>query len=412
MEMGQLAPAASEAPQVFVAANAAAPLPPSVMPVIVSAASPVFLSTAVCAALVVPVCALKLSVLGATDAAGAGALVAVPVSVAVCGDPAALSVTVTVALKVPVVVGEKITRIRQLPPAASELPQVFVVTKLPAPVPESAMLVIASAALPVLESVIDCPALTLPDCVLKVSDVGERAATGAVGAVPVPVRATVCGDPVALSATESVAEKLAAEAGLKITEIVQSAPTATELPQVFVSLKSAAFVPVMLMPLIASAAEPILVSVTLFATEFVPVVVFGKASDAGLSDAAGPAALIVKFTALEAPPPGAGLFTVTGAMPALAISAAGIAAVTFVALTYVVVSALLLKLTVEPLTNPVPVTVSENAAPPAVALDGLRDVIVGAGLEACTPSWLTVNVSQPAVIVSVRDCVELFWPTA
>jgi len=36
-------------------------------------------------------------------------------------------------------------------------------------------------------------------------------------AVPVPVRDDVCGDPVALSATESVAEKLAAEAGVKVT---------------------------------------------------------------------------------------------------------------------------------------------------------------------------------------------------
>ena len=36
-------------------------------------------------------------------------------------------------------------------------------------------------------------------------------------AVPVPVRDEVCGDPVALSATDNVAEKLAAEAGVKVT---------------------------------------------------------------------------------------------------------------------------------------------------------------------------------------------------
>jgi hypothetical protein len=35
--------------------------------------------------------------------------------------------------------------------------------------------------------------------------------------VPVPLSDTVCGDPGALSATESVAEKLAAEAGVKVT---------------------------------------------------------------------------------------------------------------------------------------------------------------------------------------------------
>jgi hypothetical protein len=39
----------------------------------------------------------------------------------------------------------------------------------------------------------------------------------ATGAVPVPVRDEVCGEPVALSATESVAEKLVAEAGVNVT---------------------------------------------------------------------------------------------------------------------------------------------------------------------------------------------------
>jgi hypothetical protein len=40
---------------------------------------------------------------------------------------------------------------------------------------------------------------------------------GAATAVPVPVRAAVCGEPVALSATEIVAVKLVAEAGVKVT---------------------------------------------------------------------------------------------------------------------------------------------------------------------------------------------------
>jgi hypothetical protein len=35
--------------------------------------------------------------------------------------------------------------------------------------------------------------------------------------MPVPVRLAVCGDPVALSPTESVAAKLAAEAGVNVT---------------------------------------------------------------------------------------------------------------------------------------------------------------------------------------------------
>ena len=58
--------------------------------------------------------------------------------------------------------------------------------------------------------------------------------TGAGGAVPVPLRATVCGEPVALSANDSVAEKLATEAGVKVTEIVQVEAAARVLPQVLV----------------------------------------------------------------------------------------------------------------------------------------------------------------------------------
>jgi hypothetical protein len=47
----------------------------------------------------------------------------------------------------------------------------------------------------------------------------------------------------------------------------------------------------------------------------------------------GLAAVIVKFTPLDVPPPGAGLNTVTLAVPAVAMSAARIVAVNWVALT-------------------------------------------------------------------------------
>jgi uncharacterized membrane protein YedE/YeeE len=98
----------------------------------------------------------------------------------------------------------------------------------------------------------------------------------------------------------------------------------------------------------------------------------------------------VKFTAVEVPPPGVGFVTVTGNVPAVAISAAVIAAVTSVALTNVVVTAVPLNFTLAPLTNPVPVTAKVNAAPPAFALVGESVVIVGAGL-------LIVNVKFPEV---------------
>jgi len=50
----------------------------------------------------------------------------------------------------------------------------------------------------------------------------------------VPVSVTVCGEPVALSVTETVAEKLATEAGVKVTEMEQLAPAASVKPQALV----------------------------------------------------------------------------------------------------------------------------------------------------------------------------------
>ena len=69
---------------------------------------------------------------------------------------------------------------------------------------------------------------------VKVNVAGESEAMGVDAAVPVPFKATVCGDPLALSATESVAVKAVAEAGVKVTEIEQLAFAASELLQVLV----------------------------------------------------------------------------------------------------------------------------------------------------------------------------------
>jgi len=57
---------------------------------------------------------------------------------------------------------------------------------------------------------------------------------GAVAVVPVPLSVTVWGEPVALSVTESVAVKLAADAGVKVTAMEQLAFAASELLQVLV----------------------------------------------------------------------------------------------------------------------------------------------------------------------------------
>jgi hypothetical protein len=63
------------------------------------------------------------------------------------------------------------------------------------------------------------------------------------------------------------------------------------------------------------------------------------------------------------------------------MSAARIDAVTWVALTYVVVRFVPFHLTTEPEMKLVPFTVRVKAAPPAVADEGLRLVVVGMGLS-------------------------------
>ena len=93
----------------------------------------------------------------------------------------------------------------------------------------------------------------------------------------------------------------------------------------------------------------------------------------------GTGLLIVNDAALDVPPRD-GLVTVTLAVPAVAISAAVIAAVSCVALANVVVLAAPLNFTTEVDRKPVPYTVREKAAPPAVALVGESEVTVGAGL--------------------------------
>ena len=58
------------------------------------------------------------------------------------------------------------------------------------------------------------------------------------GIVPVPVRRSVWGDPVALSATFNVAERAPAPPGVNVRDMVQFAAMASEAGQTFVWAKS------------------------------------------------------------------------------------------------------------------------------------------------------------------------------
>jgi hypothetical protein len=233
-ETVQLAPAARLAPQVVVAGKSPL-LPLSRMLEMVSAAAPVFFTVTVWTALAEPtLVAAKLKLVGLNEMAGVP--VPVPLRETECGDPGALSVKTTAALRAPAAVGLKVTEIVQLAPAARLAPQVVVSGKSPL-LPVSPMLEMVSAAAPVFFSVIVWAALAEPTLVsakLKLVGLKETADVP----VPVPLRGTVCGDPAALSVTATAALRAPAAVGLKVTEIVQLAPAARLALQVVVAGKS------------------------------------------------------------------------------------------------------------------------------------------------------------------------------
>jgi hypothetical protein len=158
-----------------------------------------------------------------------------------------------------------------------------------------------SVAFPVLESVSDIGALVVPAVTLpKVTEAGVSDATGAAGVVPVPVRVEVCGEPVASSATCSVAAKLLADAGVNVTKIEQLAPAASVAPQAFAPVeraKSLGLAPAIVIPAMFRVALPVLESVSDIGALVVPEVTLPKGTEAGVSAATGAAAATpVPFT--------------------------------------------------------------------------------------------------------------------
>src|SRR5581483_2175306 len=146
--------------------------------------------------------------------------------------PVALSRILSVPVRVPVAVGSKVTLMVQLAPAPTELPQVLVCAKSPL-VP---MLVMLKEAVPVFLRVTGRAELVVPSpWAGNVKLVADKLTAGA---VPVPVRPIDCGLPVALSLMVTVPVRAPVAAGAKVTLIVQLAPAATELPQVWVCAKS------------------------------------------------------------------------------------------------------------------------------------------------------------------------------
>ena len=170
-----------------------------------------------------------------------------------------MSVTVKVALRVPVAVGVKVTLMVQVALAAKVeglIGQLLVCPNSPELVPVKPTLVMVKAVPLGFESVTTLAALVVPTLWLPKSGTGEGERLG--GAVPVPDTPEVWGLLLALSVTVSVALRDPVAVGVKVTLIVQVAPTGTLVPQLFVCAKGVGVV----MLEIPSVALPVFVSVT------------------------------------------------------------------------------------------------------------------------------------------------------
>jgi hypothetical protein len=150
------------------------------------------------------------------------------------------------------------------------------------------MEVTASAEVPVLVSVTVLVVLVVfTTWFPNETEVGDRKTAGA---VPVPVRVTVCGLPPALSMTERVPPRLPIALGVNVMLIVQAllaANVAGEIGQLFVCAKSLALLPVNVSAVTVRADVPVLVSVTVCAELVVVTSWFPNEAEPGESDTAG-----------------------------------------------------------------------------------------------------------------------------
>jgi hypothetical protein len=264
-EMAQVAEAASDEPQVFADFREDVALVPVMFEDrSVTAEALVFLTVTVCAAVVAPtVVDAKVRLVGDSVTVSPDA-VAVPWSATDCGEPVALSAIERDAVKEPATVGLNSTETAQVAETGSDEPQVFAdFRKDVALVPVMFEEVSVTADALVFLMVTVCAAVVAPTVVdAKVRLVGDSVTVSA-DAVAVPWSATNCGEPVALSATESDAVREPAAVGLNSTETVQVAEAASDVPQVVADFTNdVALVPVMVSEVSVSAAVPLFLMVT------------------------------------------------------------------------------------------------------------------------------------------------------
>lgn len=113
---------------------------------------------------------------------------------------------------------------------------------------------------------------------------------------PMPVSASVCGLPAALSAMLRLAVRLPEPVGMKVTLIVQELPAEMLEVQVFDWEKSVVFVPVIVMPVTLRASLPVFLSVTVCGALAVFRIWLAKVRLVGLSTTVAPAPVPVRLT--------------------------------------------------------------------------------------------------------------------
>ena len=137
--------------------------PVGAIPVMVKAARPVFCSVEDCTALLVFAgTLLNVRPGGVKVTAGPLPCAPVPVSVTVCGLPAAVSLTLTEAERAPRAAGLKVTAMVQLKPATRVMGQLLVCGKSPTFAPDMETLIEPRLVSPELVTLMFCTALGTP----------------------------------------------------------------------------------------------------------------------------------------------------------------------------------------------------------------------------------------------------------
>ena len=230
---------------------------------------------------------------------------AVAVSETVCGEAGASSDIVKLAACWPAAVGLKTSEIVQLAAGATAAAQLLVNPNSEAFGPPRETEEMCSVALPELLTVSVCDALEVP-CVVtgKDGEGGEKVTVGTT-AMPLPLKARLCGEPEALSETIRLAVRWPAAAGVKTTEIVQLEAGATAVVQLLVKLKSEGLEPLMETEETVRGAFPELMMVNTSGVLGVPWFVEGNVSAVGEKVTAGAAAVPVPVRERNCGVPGA-----------------------------------------------------------------------------------------------------------